>query len=76
MGISRRPNGSLVLTVHITLRPERDDDLIALISQAPKGALAGVVREAMRSGVSNGSTGYEEDSAEQPLSMADLGTEL
>jgi hypothetical protein len=45
-----RSNGSLVLSVRITLYPGRDDDLIELVQNAPKGSLAGVIREAMRNG--------------------------
>jgi hypothetical protein len=45
-----RPNGSLVVTIRLTLMPGRDDDLIAALESAPSGALAGIVREMMRSG--------------------------
>lgn len=44
--------GETCLPARITLRPGRDDDLIERISKAPKGALAGLIRESMRNGVS------------------------
>lgn len=42
MRLRQRPGGSLVLAVHLTLLPGRDDDLIAAISIVPSGFLAGV----------------------------------
>ncbi|GEM_PF-908848 len=48
--LKSRPNGSLVVTIRLTLVPGRDDDLIAALESAPTGALAGIVREMMRSG--------------------------
>jgi hypothetical protein len=50
--IVRKPNGTLVVGVRITLKPGRDDELIALVLSAPK--LASVIREAMRSGIVKG----------------------
>jgi hypothetical protein len=50
--IVRKPDGTLVVGVRITLKPGRDDDLIALVLSAPK--LAPAIREAMRSGVVKG----------------------
>jgi hypothetical protein len=47
--IVRKPDGTLVVGVRITLRPGRDDDLITLVLSAKK--LAPAIREAMRSGV-------------------------
>ena len=52
MSIVRKPDGTLVVGVRITLKPGRDDDLIALVLSAPK--LAPAIREAMRSGVVKG----------------------
>ena len=49
MSIVRKPDGTLVVGVRITLKPGRDDDLIALVLSAAK--LAPAIREAMRSGV-------------------------
>ncbi len=49
MPIVRKPDGTLVVGVRITLKPGRDDDLIELVLSAPK--LAPAIREAMRSGV-------------------------
>jgi len=70
-----RANGNLVITVRITLQPGRDDDLIGLISKAPKGALAGLIREAMRSGSTSQIT-YETEQADDPLEMGNLGVDL
>ena len=47
-----RKNGSLVVTLRLTLRPDRDDDLIKLVRNAPHGSLAKIVRETMRTGIS------------------------
>ena len=52
MPIVRKPDGTLVVGVRITLKPGRDDDLIALVLGARK--LAPAIREAMRSGVVKG----------------------
>lgn len=52
MPIVRKPDGTLVVGVRITLKPGRDDDLISLVLSAPK--LAPAIREAMRSGVVKG----------------------
>jgi len=50
--IVRKPDGTLVIGVRITLKPGRDDELIALVLSAKK--LAPAIREAMRSGVVKG----------------------
>lgn len=49
MSIVKKPDGTLVVGVRITLKPGRDDELIALVFGAKK--LAPTIREAMRSGV-------------------------
>ena len=71
-----RPGGSLVVTVRLTLQPGRDDDLIALVEMAPRGRLAAMVREAMRSGVSSQATAFETETEAQPLDMSGLGMEV
>ncbi len=76
MAISQRSNGNLIVAVRITFRPGRDDDLIDLVSKAPKGALAGLIREAMRNGVSTGKTVFVDGSEEEPLEMSGLGMEI
>jgi hypothetical protein len=48
--IVRRPDGTLIVTLRLTLKPGRDDALIAVIQAAPSRGLAAVVREAMRGG--------------------------
>jgi hypothetical protein len=70
-----RPHGTMVVTVRVTLQPGRDDDLIELIENTPKGALSAVIREAMRSGT-NRQTTYEAEWTDTPLQMGDLGMEL
>ena len=52
MSIVRKSDGTLVVGVRITLKPGRDDELIALVLSAKK--LAPAIREAMRSGVVKG----------------------
>ncbi len=70
-----RPCGTMVVTVRITLQPGRDDDLIELIESTPKGALAAVIREAMRSGT-NRQTTFETEWTDDPLEMGGLGVDL
>jgi hypothetical protein len=71
-----RPGGSLVVTVRLTLQPGRDNDLISLVEMAPRGRLAAMVREAMRSGVSPKATTFEAETEEQPLDMSGLGMDV
>jgi hypothetical protein len=52
VSIVRKSDGTLVVGVRITLKPGRDDELIALVLGARK--LAPAIREAMRSGVVRG----------------------
>lgn len=73
--VVEREKGTLVVTVRITLQPGRDDDLIELVNTAPKGALAGLIREAMRSGTS-GKVAYETEWTDTPLEMGSLGIEI
>jgi hypothetical protein len=73
--VVEREKGTLVFTVRITLQPGRDDDLIELLTTAPKGALAGLIREAMRSGTSS-TVAYEVEESDSPLEMGGLGLEL
>ena len=65
----------MVLTVRLSFQPGRDDNLIELIETAPKGALAGLIREAMRSGT-NHQTTFEAEWTDNPLEMNELGMEL
>jgi hypothetical protein len=76
MAISRRANGNLVVTVRITFRPGRDDDLIDLVRKAPRGALAGLIRESMRNGVQLGKSSFMDMPEEEPLEMSGLGMEI
>lgn len=75
MSVEKREGGTLVVTVRITLQPGRDDDLIELVNHAPKGALAGLIREAMRNGATK-QVEYESAWTDTPLEMGDLGIEL
>ena len=45
-----KPDGTVVVTARITLKPGRDDQLIELVKNAPRGSLATAIREAMRNG--------------------------
>jgi hypothetical protein len=67
-----RTNGNIVVTARITLIPGRDDDLIALITQAPKGALAGIIRDAMRNGAVSGAV----EQAFDEIDTSGLGLEI
>ena len=58
VSIVKKPDGTLVVGVRITLKPGRDDDLIALVLSARK--LAPAIREAMRSGVLQGTFSPQE----------------
>ena len=69
-----RADGTLVLTVRVTLKPGRDDDLIALVLQAQPRGMAGVVREAMRSGVD--AMRIVEDDEDDAFELPDLGLDL
>lgn len=70
-----RKNGSLVLTVRLTLLPGRDDDLIALVQDVPHGDLARQIRVAMRNGVTTWVSETINES-EIPLDMSNLGLDL
>ena len=76
MAAEIRPGGSRVVTVRLTLRPGRDDDLITLVEMAPRGRLAAMVREAMRSGVSSKTAAFEADEESAPLELSGLGMEV
>lgn len=65
-----KPDGTLIMTVRVTLKPGRDDDLILLLQSAPRRALAATVREAMRSGVTAASM------SEDDFQLPDLGEDL
>jgi hypothetical protein len=68
-----KPDGTLVITVRLTLKPGRDDALIALIRLAPRRGLAAAVREAMRGGV-----GEKSDSAaaDTEIDLLALGLDI
>ena len=64
--IVSKPDGTLVVTIRLTLRPDRDDDLIAIIRASPRRGLAATVREAMRSGIRQNGV------AAEPMNDSDL----
>ena len=67
-----KPDGTVVLTVRVTLKPGRDDDLIALVRQAKPRGMAAAVRDAMRSGV----TARVDDNDDDEFVLPDLGMDL
>jgi hypothetical protein len=67
-----RADGTIVVTVRITFKPGRDDTLIDMIVNAPKGALAGVIREAMRNGTANGAV----EQAFEEVDTSGLGQDI
>jgi hypothetical protein len=75
MGVRKRSNGTIYLLVHLTLKPGRDDALIELVQNAPRRALAPLVREAMRSGVSSSAANVFQET-EEDFSLPDLSLDL
>jgi hypothetical protein len=71
--IVRRSDGTLVVTLRLTLKPGRDDALIALIQSAPNRGLASVVREAMRGGTPDSDPAGD---CESLVDISGLGMEL
>ena len=69
-------NGNHVVTMRLTLRPGRDDELIDLVHNAPNGSLASLVREAMRTGISSKVSAFDENPDEEQFDMSGLGLEL
>jgi DNA polymerase III alpha subunit (gram-positive type) len=69
--IERRPDGTLIVSVRITLKPGRDDPLIDLVQRALPHRLARTIREAMRSGVS-----VETVEEEDIIDLTGLGMDL
>jgi len=73
--IVEKSDGTLEVLVHLTLKPGRDDAIIQLIRSTPKGGLAGTVREAMRTGISQEEFEPMMEAAE-PFELPDLGIDL
>ena len=71
VSIVRKPDGTVVVGVRITLKPGRDDELIALILGAKK--LAPVIREAMRSGILQ-TQAYQQETGDS--AMESVGIDL
>jgi len=72
----RKADGTLVVTVRLTLKPGRDDALIALVQEAPRGGLAAAIREAMRHGVTEDTTYADEVADDLALALTELGYAL
>lgn len=68
-----KPDGTLVVTVRLTLKPGRDDDLIDLVKSAPRRGLSAVVKESMRSGAT---PQFVVSASEDTLDLPDIGLEL
>ncbi len=49
--IAEKVDGTVVVLVHLIIKPGRDDPLIQMVRSAPRGSLAAFIREAMRSGI-------------------------
>ena len=73
--VVEKADGTVVLLVHLSLKPGRDDAIIQLLRSVPKGGLAGMVREAMRTGVSTTPVQKPEE-GEVPFELPDLGIDL
>ena len=75
--IVEKADGTLEIFVHLTLKPERDDAIIKLVRAAPARGLAGVVREAMRTGIGQNRKLAPDEGVEQlPFELPDLGIDL
>lgn len=66
-----KPNGTIILTVRLTLKPGRDDDLIAILLAAPPRQMAHTIRQAMRSGISRPEAHKPDD-----FELPDIGIDL
>lgn len=71
-----KPDGTLVVTIRLTLKPGRDDVLIALVDAAPRRGLAGAVREAMRTGIGHEMAYAPAGAEELTFDLDDLGIAL
>jgi len=70
--IEKKPDDTIVVTVRITLKPGKDNDLIYLVTNAPARGLAATIRNAMRSGIQTENiTDPEED-----IDLGGLGYDL
>ena len=66
-----KPDGTLILTVRLTLKPGRDDDLIAIVLAAPPRRMAHTIRETMRSGLQRPEAPTPDD-----FELPDIGIDL
>lgn len=71
--VIKKPDGTLVVTVRLTLKPSRDQALIDLVQRAPPRRLARAIREAMRTGVSTATLAAEDD---ELLDLSSLALDL
>jgi hypothetical protein len=70
-----KADGTLVLLVHLSLKPGRDDPMITLIRSTPKRGLAGIIREAMRTGIT-ADIPVEYGASDEIIELPDIGIEL
>ena len=71
-----KADGTVVITARITLKPGRDDDLIALVNGAPPRGMAATIREAMRNGIITQYDDGDDDDDDEGLSFGSLGMDL
>ncbi len=73
-----RKNGNYLVTIRLTLVPGRDADLIDMVKSAPSGMLAGMMREAMRHGVTKKIDWLDdiEDEEANPINLSSFGEDL
>jgi hypothetical protein len=73
----KRKNGNFVATIRLTLVPGRDTDLIELIKNTPKGAIAATIREAMRNGLPKEEIWSEyEDNQNDDVDLSQYGMDM
>ena len=71
--LAKKWDGTLVVTLRLTLKPGRDDDLITIVEAAPARGLAATVREAMRGGIPIRSHNVQDEASPD---LTGLGQEL
>ena len=70
--IEYKPDGTIVVTARITLKPGRDDRLIEILETAPARGLASTIRESMRTGITNRPENFVNDD----LDLSGHGVEI
>jgi len=54
MGRPQNKTKSIIISIRLTLKPGRDDRIIELITNAPKGERAKIIRETLEIGLKGG----------------------